>query len=568
MEQAMQVSFSINNSTSTSRVIEASTTGLGNVFAATITNSLSTSSLFSGATNGTSGLFISNSNPTGIGGSFNTIGTAVFGSNSGPYHTIQAQNTSTATGTYAGDFTGGVNVRGKTNTSAAHALKVLDNGFTDLFSVRNDGNVGVGTASPGAKLDISPSVTYTGNVVAINNPNTANTNAALYLSSAGTGGGMQVINSNASSSAGNFYNTNASSTSAAFVIQNNGPGNGLDIYNVGGGRALSASNTATLPTGFFNNSGNGYAVYAQNSTAVASRAGFFIGGLDIMGKTTGSTTFPLVVTNSGSTNLFNVRDDGNVGIGVSNPGYRLAVLSTNSLSAIYGSNTFGVATANVNGVSGLTANSHSLSAGVFGQTTGANSAGVLGESTSGGPSVFGMKNNTTGNAGRFEVFSSANTADAIFASNTGTAAVIHTKNNTNAASGHLGILIEDGHIGTEITTALPTASVNNSACTACTAGSGTVMPHSTDVAGTITFNMTGNYPANFDFTVNYAKPYRKIPVVTITPANIVGGNVGKIYVQNLGVVGNYTGFRVFFIGGISGGAGTPQFNYMVIEGAN
>ncbi len=557
--------FSLNNATSTGRVIDAATSGLGTVLSAVNTNSLSTAATIYGNTNGSNAMYLNNTNPTGSGASVNSIGTAVYGSNSGPFHTFQAQNTNATPGIYAGYFSGGINAIGKTSGSSSYSFRAQNSSLNDVLTARDDGNVGVGTGAPNGKLDIQASATFTGYVVNINNPNSANGNPALYLSTAGSGGGIYVANSNLTSNAGNFYNTNAGSTAAALAVQNNGSGNGLDVFNVGGGRAISASNNATLTTAFFNNAGNGYAVYGQNPSASTSRAANFIGGVDIMGKTSGAGTFPLVITNVGSTNIFNVRDDGHVGIGYANPAYKLAVSeSTNALSAIYANNSYNSSSSpGVNGVTGLTQNTHSLSAGVSGQATAGNAAGVLGESTSVGPSIFGTKN-SAGNAGLFSNNASGNASDALMVSTNGTGASIHTKNVTSAGANNLGLLIEDGHIGS-LAASIPTSSVGVS-CTACTGAS--LSTYANDVAGAFNITMTASFGATFDYTVTYTKPYRKNPVVVVTPANLVGGNVGKYYVTNNGGPGNYTGFTVTFIGGISGGAGVAKFNYMVIEASN
>lgn len=319
---------------------------------------------------------------------------------------------------------------------------------------------------------------------------------------------------------------------------------------------------------------------------------------------TGIWTKPTAVI----TTLTNAND--NVGIGTATPGHRLHVIEANNgLAAIKAVNTYttlsngssmgvwaesnnshgssaavyGVHNGGGNGISGISNSTYSSTAGVYGYAAGTlstnvsvqadvnngNSIGVFVNSFTShtGMGLYSLKSGNAGNAARIEINNSSNSADALFSITNGVGSAFHTKNVTSAGSNNLGVLIEDGHIGAMVTAA-PTASVNTALCTACTAGSGTVLAHSTDVAGTVSFNMTASYGANFDFTVNYAKPYRKIPVVTVTPANIIGGNVGKIWVQNLGAAGNYTGFRIFFIGGISGGAGLAQFNYIVIEGSN
>ncbi|MBP7810203.1 MAG: hypothetical protein KA163_12995 [Bacteroidia bacterium] len=503
--------FANNNATSNARVLDLSNAGTGGLIYGQISNTLNTSDAFSIITTG-----------SGRGAIINKGGTG---------YALEVVHNGTSGN--AGSF----NISNASNSFQALTAQTSGNG--DALAAYN---IGVGRALYAS--------------------NSSSVDAALITNS-GSGRGLYVSSSSPSNES--VFLTN-SSTGGVLLAQNNNASNTGTFFNTGSGRALVANNIGSSDAVFIDNSGTGRALYARNANSVTTRAALIGGGLDISTKTAGISNFGIVITNTASVNLFNVRDDGNVGIGYPNPAYRLAVTqSVNATSVIYANNGYTTSSAaTVNGVTGLTSNSHSLSAGVMGFATGTGSAaGVIGESTNAGPSIFGIKNGS-GIAGRFEIFASGSSADAVFASTNGTGAALHLKNINTAGANNLGVLIEDGHIGLLQTTA-PTASVNTG-CTACSAG--TVMPHSTDVAGTITFNMGGSYGATFDFTVNYAKPYRKIPVVNITPANLVGGNVGKIYVQNLGGAGNYTGFRVFFIGGVSGGAGAAQFNYIVIEGSN
>lgn len=55
---------------------------------------------------------------------------------------------------YAGSPAERLIVKGSTNTNTAYALKVWNSVGTDMLAVRNDGMIGIGTASPSARLDI------------------------------------------------------------------------------------------------------------------------------------------------------------------------------------------------------------------------------------------------------------------------------------------------------------------------------------------------------------------------------------------------------------------------------
>ncbi|WP_317896728.1 beta strand repeat-containing protein [Aurantibacillus circumpalustris] len=115
------------------------------------------------SSSGVKSLFVSNNSTSGVGGDFNASGglalTAQNSSTSFP--TFQAQNTSGAPGAYAANFIGGLTTTGNGSTSSDFALRVSNTVPTTIFAVRNDGNVGIGTASPTQKLDVAGSVKIT-----------------------------------------------------------------------------------------------------------------------------------------------------------------------------------------------------------------------------------------------------------------------------------------------------------------------------------------------------------------------------------------------------------------------
>lgn len=139
-----------------------------------------------------------------------------------------------------------------------------------------------------------------------------------------------------------------------------------------------------------------------------------------------------------------ILNTGNVAIGTTGGAVNqlnvvISPTSTNSNSAIYGSNSYSTPSSNAHGVYGLTSNIDSLAAGVFGHNNsfgkgagvfGLSSGvgpGVFGYNASSGPSIFGYKNTATpyGNAGRFEINNTGNGADAIFTKSNGTGYAIH-----------------------------------------------------------------------------------------------------------------------------------------------
>jgi hypothetical protein len=68
-------------------------------------------------------------------------------------------------------------------TSATNALLVNNNANTNLLTVRDDGNVGIGIAAPAQKLDVAGNINFTGALMPGNNAGTA----GLFLKSNGAG---------------------------------------------------------------------------------------------------------------------------------------------------------------------------------------------------------------------------------------------------------------------------------------------------------------------------------------------------------------------------------------------
>lgn len=64
---------------------------------------------------------------------------------------------------YTQPFTSALSVRGLTSDNSAGSFDALNSGGTSLLYVRNDGNVGIGTITPGEKLDVVGNIKVTGN---------------------------------------------------------------------------------------------------------------------------------------------------------------------------------------------------------------------------------------------------------------------------------------------------------------------------------------------------------------------------------------------------------------------
>ncbi len=500
--------FEVNNNTSNGKAIEAVTNGTGIVISAVNSNSLNSSNVLSVNTNGSGSAGFFNKTGTGFGISVNHGGSS---GNAGFFNVTNPSN-------------------------PAQGLSVQTAGNGDAIAGYNTGNGRALYASGSSSVE------------------------AALIGNSGTGRALQVSNSSTSEAA---YLLNTGNAPALFAY-NTGTVEAVNINSAGNARGLIVqNNSGASETVLLNNSGNGRGLVVQNPSLSPNKAAQIVGGIDIIGKTAGTSSFAVVVTNSAIQNLFNVRDDGNVGIGYPSPAYRLAVTQTaNALSVIYANNGYNSSSVSgVNGVTGITMNTHSLSAGLSGQTTVGNSAGVMGESTAGGPSIFGIKN-AAGNAGKFENFATGNASDVLVVSTNGTGASIHTKNINSAGSNNLGVVVEDGHIGS-MSAAIPT--IGGTVCTACTTAS--LQVQSNDIAGTFAYNMSASYGANYAYTITFNKPYRKKPIVTISPSSQVA-SFGNYFITIVGTPGNYTGFTVTWPSGVSGGPGIAAYNYIVIESSN
>lgn len=491
----------------------------------------------------------------------------------------------------------GINVDQTTNgdgiavnmTSAGitgNALQVNHSGLgnASFFSINN--------ASSNSKI-IDASTTGTGIGVSVVVSNSVNANSALAVSSNGTGAtgyfnktntgyGIYSSHSGSSGVSGFFEGINTSNVSPVVQINagstSGGPGavintvngNALEAYSGSsnyaayivntstvGGNAIRSNNNNSAPTIYADNSSTGRALFVQNPSSSTNRAAQIIGGLDIMGKTSGSTTSPLIITNIASTNLFNVRDDGNVGVGNPTPNNRLSVYdAANTSAALFSQQNSATSSSSAHGVMGITSNSNTFAAGVHGESSGA------------GPAVSGSKFSGSGSAGRFEITSTTNTADGLFSTTSGGGAAIHAVNGPTVAGGsNAALWLEAGHL--KSTQATPpttnTISVSGGGISSVTV---TLNAGSTDVKGTLlaVITTTGlvNANNNFSFRVNFNKTYASNPVVVVCPSSdnglldpFVSGVAPtsfSVTVKN-GTTGNMTTGATFSL----------NLNYIVIE---
>jgi hypothetical protein len=273
-----------SNSVNLSTISPFTTTG-ANIYQATLTNSVGIGTnaptakldVVESATYAGSHLKVQNTNPSNTSNmvDFTSIG-------GGNVLNVFSNNSSTAT--VAGLFDGGIISRGKTVTSSGYAFRVLNSISNDLFVVRNDGNVGVGTSNPSALLHVINTSLF--DAIAADVTNVSNGGNALQIRHFGIG------------NAGFFQINNASGASAIEATSNSGSQNTVRSVS-------SASNLS---------------VYA----------GYFDGGLVTRGKNSLNSAYAFRAQNSASSDLLAVLNDGNVGIGTSNPATKLHLHSSTS----------------------------------------------------------------------------------------------------------------------------------------------------------------------------------------------------------------------------------------------
>ena len=193
---------------------------------------------------------------------------------------------------------------------------------------RTGGNVGIGTTSPGAKLDVNGSIAIRPTFKLFSDDITNYTGGSTPLT-IGTGGAQNLI-----------FNTNAAErmridTTGNVGIGTNSPAEKLDVY---GGNAIVRPSAGTYNASVSSASDIGGGLYIKATTlGSSSRVGVFFQGNDSIGAsiaaaredpgTTWRTYMSFYTNNStsgvaGVTALqekMRITSDGNVGIGTASP---------------------------------------------------------------------------------------------------------------------------------------------------------------------------------------------------------------------------------------------------------
>jgi hypothetical protein len=194
---------------------------------------------------------------------------------------------------------------------------------TDISNT-NSGNVGIGTTIPNAKLEVNQSATGSdANILQITNSgtNSASQSANLTFSTGTTGsgylrvnssGGAQTVGTSSDMILMNTYTAYANTGSLIFGTQNTRRMMIDPNGNVGIG-----TTTPGAPVHVVKNS-SGYSGIFYNTSATGE-------GVTIRAGSTSSQNALVVQPYDGSSSLFTVRSDGNVGVGTTSPDEKLTV---------------------------------------------------------------------------------------------------------------------------------------------------------------------------------------------------------------------------------------------------
>jgi len=223
---------------------------------------------------------------------------------------IQFSNTDNQTGWYAG-------ISGAENFGISNYIDVDSQ---PMFTIKSTGNVGIGTTSPGNKLEVNGTInaepaTNSTWGVSVTNPDTNNVIAGFYRNSAGNG---------------NAYLYNSTGTTGVFLASQ-----GNSYFNSGslGVGTTTPDNKLTIGTGYLGIDYS-YGIQIDNSTG-SPKTALYAGstGTTLRAISTAGISFE----NSTGTRKVVIEEDGDVGIGTTSPSVLLTINKANiGLPAISG----------------------------------------------------------------------------------------------------------------------------------------------------------------------------------------------------------------------------------------
>jgi hypothetical protein len=191
------------------------------------------------------------------------------------------------------------------NAKSINGAIALATAGSERVRITSDGNVGIGTTSPGAKLDVVGKIAlndggnsvFIGTGAGLNDDGTSNNNVgvgyqALYSNTTGnynTANGYAALYSNTT---GNYNTANGVQ---ALHLNTTGNYNTANGYQALYSNTVGASNTANGLQALFsnttgaNNTANGYAALLSNTTGANNTANGYVAGTYLANKSTTAT---------------------------------------------------------------------------------------------------------------------------------------------------------------------------------------------------------------------------------------------------------------------------------------
>lgn len=182
-------------------------------------------------------------------------------------------------------------LNGATNSTVGNARFSLWYNASELLTVTGDGQIGMSSTTPTARLQIGSGNTYTNSLLKIDNTNSSNASAVVSITNTGSG---ELINA---SKPGIGYGINIQKTgilsSSAAIYGANSGNNGEGIrgsvfgaggYGIYGNAAGTGSSSFTGVYGYGSGStGADYGIYGQQGAGMNDFAGYFNGNVAYTG---------------------------------------------------------------------------------------------------------------------------------------------------------------------------------------------------------------------------------------------------------------------------------------------